>query len=226
MRNFLCIAFFVLAAIASCKVPHLTINHYPEYGHYHKTPGILNNDNMFIQSAEKKFGNKTLASQKYADLGWYYFQKGVLDTSMFRFNQSWLLDSSNANAYWGFAALTGKNGYYKESADYFRKSWSIDSTNKNLPLDWSISLLSQFNKTYDKSLVNEAINVINKAIKLDASNAHAYFTLAICNFYISNYNESWLYIHKAKDIDEKVINSDFINSLLTKQADPKGFYKK
>src|SRR5574337_372704 len=106
------IATVVIGCALQKQTHRQTINHYPEYGHYPKTLQQQAADLEFIASAEKRYKSRTKASKKYSDFGWYYFQKGILDTSMFRFNQAWLLDTTNANLYWGFAALTGHYGQF------------------------------------------------------------------------------------------------------------------
>ena len=234
MKQIFLTLFIATLTIVSCsmatnkkdKSKDETVNHYPEYGHIKKSLEQVRGDSEFISATLQQYGNLKMSSKHYSAVGWDYFGKGILDTAMFRFNQAWLLDSTNAKVHWGFAALEGRNGNDKESIMYFKKSWSLDSTNINLPVDWSIPMLSLYNQTKDKSLIAETETILNKSIHLDNNNANAYFKLAICDYYLENYTESWTNIHKCRALNEQVINEDFVQTLLIKFDDPKGIYKK
>lgn len=53
-------------------------------------------------------------SQSAADLGWKYLNRGDLSTAMKRFNQAWMFDRKNSNAFWGFGIIMGRRA---ESGD-------------------------------------------------------------------------------------------------------------
>jgi len=234
MKQIFLTLFIATLTIVSCsmatnkkdKSKDETVNHYPEYGHIKKSLEQVRGDSEFISATLQQYGNLKMSSKHYSAVGWDYFGKGILDTAMFRFNQAWLLDSTNAIVHWGFAALEGRNGNDRESIKYFKKSWSLDSTNTNLPVDWSIPMIRLYKQTKDKSFIIETKTILNKAIRLDNKNANAYFKLAICDYYLENYNESWTNIHKCRDINKQVINDDFVQTLLIKLDDPKEIYKK
>ena len=53
-------------------------------------------------------------SQDAADRGWKYYESGDYATAMRRFNQAWLLDSDNAEAYWGMGLVIGQRARKEE----------------------------------------------------------------------------------------------------------------
>jgi hypothetical protein len=76
----------------------------PMYGNIERTTEQKLADKEFINGMLRDYKDTTIASKKLAKRGWYYFYNNVMDTAMFRFNQCWLMDSTYAESYFGFAA--------------------------------------------------------------------------------------------------------------------------
>lgn len=89
-------------------------------------------DNDFIADCNKYFKDRKEATRYHIDRGWEYFFKNDLDTAMMRFNQAWLLDSTNADVYWGFGNILGRQQKFQESLKYFDKSLAINSGNSKV----------------------------------------------------------------------------------------------
>lgn len=79
-----------------------------------KTPLQLEADEKFIQAMTNN-QSREKASKAVAVGGWQFFNKGDLPTAMKRFNQAWLLNPNNPEAYKGFAAILRKQGKMKEA---------------------------------------------------------------------------------------------------------------
>ena len=56
-------------------------------------------------SQEQFKDDKTAASDYLIKLGFNYMYKRDLKTAMYRFNQAYLLDSTNSDIYWGYGAI-------------------------------------------------------------------------------------------------------------------------
>jgi tetratricopeptide (TPR) repeat protein len=220
-QSLIIFSFLSLSYLSSAQ----TINHLPEYGHTLKSKELLKADSLFIKSESKKYGNRKKASQRYTDLGWHYFQKGINDTAMFRFNQAWLLDSLNAGAQYGFAVLEGKQQKFKESLKYFEKSNALNPTAQKFLPDWALSLLNVYEIEQDQKYVDKAEQVLDKFLKKDTTYAYAYNLRAVCSFYKKDYPQAWVYIHKCRLLSERQINNDLLKGLLSVSDDPKGIYK-
>ncbi len=64
-------------------------------------------DDEFIAATLKAGYSRAQGSDKSVQLGWqYFFQKQDFATAMKRFNQAWLLDPDNGDAFHGFAVVT------------------------------------------------------------------------------------------------------------------------
>src|ERR1039457_2300490 len=77
----------------------------PMYGNKQPTEEQQISDNKFIAAMLKDYKDKITSAKKLASRGWYYFFHNKIDTAMFRFNQCWLMDSTYAESYFGFAAI-------------------------------------------------------------------------------------------------------------------------
>ncbi len=127
MKNIL---FIYLLFIISCSANYeiSQSNLVPMYGHINKTDNFLQADDHFIQTAISECGTREKAAQEYANIAWAYLSKNDNSTAMKRFNQVWLLDSLNTNAYFGFSAcyeLSGKSG-----KEYFIIGKKFDQNNE------------------------------------------------------------------------------------------------
>ena len=77
----------------------------PEYGHVTKSQEQKKADQELIQAEILQEGTPRKASDHLITLGFNNLYSGDLRTAMYRFNQAWLVDPTNANVYWGFGAI-------------------------------------------------------------------------------------------------------------------------
>ena len=100
LRNIL---FFSMTLLLSCSwkqdCPEKA-NLLPMYGRLKKCGEQLKIDKDFLSECDKYFKDRNEATRHHINKGWEYFYKDELDTAMMRFNQAWLLDSTNADIYW------------------------------------------------------------------------------------------------------------------------------
>jgi hypothetical protein len=81
---------FLIAA--STTLAQRAMNELPMYG------------GQYDPQAERSEDN----SKGAARLGWRYYYQGDLDTAIKRFNQAWMFDRRNPEAYWGFGLIMGR----------------------------------------------------------------------------------------------------------------------
>jgi len=131
MKNLLnfSLSLLILLSVTACNTrsPYETwkeaaktnIRLLPKYGLAKKSPGQLQADQEFIKTVVKQFGSAAKASQAHVKFGFQYLNEGNLQTSMYRFNQAWLLNPENPDVYWGFGAVYFKfQDYYKAVLQY------------------------------------------------------------------------------------------------------------
>src|SRR5579871_2628650 len=102
------------------------INLKPMYGGVQKCKEQIEADSAFLHESDKENKDRKVACVHQLELAWKYFYENNLETSMKRFNQAWLLDSANADIYWGFGDLLGKQHKYGESLKFFDRSISLN----------------------------------------------------------------------------------------------------
>lgn len=99
------------------------------YGLIQKTEEEQAADREYIEKMIFENNGDTIeAAKKAARDGWHYFYTNELDLAMFRFNQSWLIDSSYPASYFGFGALSEDAGNLNEAEDYFKMAYWHDHT--------------------------------------------------------------------------------------------------
>ena len=126
--KFLLALGFYLTATNLIRAQSGSINLLPRYGNIEKSSAMLKLDEEFIDFCDKNFPNRQAASAYHAAKGWSFFGAGDYTTAIRRFNQSWLLDSTNANAFWGFGAITAIRLENDVSLQFFQKSYQLNPT--------------------------------------------------------------------------------------------------
>ena len=184
------------------------INKLPMYGSVKKCPEQIEDDRLFLADCDKTFKSRHEATLHMVMRGWQYFNMRKLDTSMMRFNQAWLLDSLNAEVYWGFGNLLGIQKKFKESLPFFEKSVKIDPSNAKAFLDESTSLGNLFSETRDVKYLNASISCIKKAINLEPGNAQFYGQLTAAYTYFMQKDSARKYLLITKKLDPTAVNPE------------------
>lgn len=222
------VKFFVIACACASSIVLMAfitqqsdcppgINKMPMYGKAKKCAAQLESDRKFLQFCDKQFPNRKEASAYHAGRGWDYVNKNVTDTAMMRFNQAWLLDSLNAEAYWGFAnVLCMRDQKFEESLKYFKVSLRLDPSNPNVWHDASSSYGYLFHSTKDQAMLEESIHHLRKAISLDRKNARAYAQLTAAFCYYVQKDSAKKYLKITDSIDPSAINPQ-VRKLLSKE---------
>jgi len=75
-------------------------------------------------------------SEDAANLGWKYYNSGDMDTAIKRFNQAWMLDRENPDAYWGFGIVMGQRSRTEDTEKNLDESIKfIGIANSKMPHD-------------------------------------------------------------------------------------------
>jgi Tfp pilus assembly protein PilF len=162
MKTFFCLISLLICLIG-CDAKPLPLNEMPMYGGIEKTDNMKECDAAFIKSIEKDGQSRERASLEIAQAGWVYYSKGDLTTAIKRFNQAWLVDPENSDAYHGFALIIAeRDKSLTESEKYFRIALAKKNVSANAHVDYG-RLLSLQNR-FDESMVqlNQALAISPK----------------------------------------------------------------
>lgn len=102
-NTIVCLTIFLLGHLVSAE---RLINEIPMYGGRPRTEAPLNPE----------------ASRHASMRGFQYFYSGDISTAIKRFNQAWLLDTNNAEAYWGFGIIMGQRASQGDSEKNLKES--------------------------------------------------------------------------------------------------------
>jgi Tfp pilus assembly protein PilF len=141
-----------------------------------KTPAMIAADQAFIQTIEKQGYTHASGSDAAVQLGWKYFRNHDLPTAMKRFNQAWLLDQSNGDAFEGFAVVTLERDGDAASADrYFARALASARQSSGVYVDYGRFLLMQ-------KRPKEALPLLEKARAVPGASPDTNALLALALF--------------------------------------------
>ena len=150
-------------------------------------------DRKFIEDVLSEYGTMVAASKNAVQWGWSYFKKKDYATSMRRFNQAWLLDKENGDAYYGFALITAvRDGLNEQSEKLFKIAISKPNVSVAAHVDYGRFL-------WVNDRLDESIERLKAAIEIEpkAYNAHGHISYV---YYLKkNYSEACKWGKRAED---------------------------
>lgn len=139
----------------------------PMYGKGKKNQAQLEADQKFLETCDNTYSSRQEAAKAHIQYGWNYMESGDNKTAMKRFNQAWLLDSLNAEVYWGFGVLTSNDFQYEESFALFTKATEFDPENPILWFWMALNCHDLYIEKREEKYLNLREEYIQKAEKLD-----------------------------------------------------------
>jgi tetratricopeptide (TPR) repeat protein len=205
--------FITISVIALSSSGAQDISLLPKYGYLPKNAIQQEADKKFISTIDERYkGDRKKAAAEVSMRGWQLLRQSNFDDAMRRFNQAWLLDSTNGNALWGMAALqTNKRGKATDALKLFAEAERYSLNDIDFSTDYAKAIGVAGAATKNKALLNDAFArfavIYNKAPQhvLNLQN------WAITLYYVGNYSESWRKIIIAEkaprrgDLDPKFI---------------------
>jgi tetratricopeptide (TPR) repeat protein len=119
LRPLVCWTAILCFGVGPAVAQKIDADKLPMYGQ----PGVERPENLkkadetFVRDATLKFGTRAAASRAMAAQGWAAMRNRNLDLAIERFNQSWLLNSKNYQAFWGFGAVLSERGKVAEAIE-------------------------------------------------------------------------------------------------------------
>jgi Tfp pilus assembly protein PilF len=130
--------------------------------------------------------------------GWTAWAKRDMATAMARFNQAWLLDPENGNAYHGFALVTAvRDGTPSDMESFFRMATSKPNVDAEAFVDYGKFLW--MDKRLDASQAQ-----LNKALQISATARNARSNMAFVHYLKNDFANACTWARKAEgngDID-------------------------
>ena len=215
MKNLFAFCLFILAS-SSVIAQQMTLEQWkeeektdirclPKYGHFEKTAGQLEADSAFIQVALPQFATKRLASEHLIGLGFKYLYRDV-KTAMYRFNQAYLLDSTNSDIYWGYGAVYMILQDYPRAKKQYEEGLLQDSLNTRIMTDYGTYFMTQ-------DLSDSAIQYMSRSLRLDSTNQNTLFKLSACYYYKNDCKNAVYYYERCQSLGGKPLTKEFEDAL-------------
>lgn len=176
-----CVLFLALSACNNRRcVDGLDLK--PMYGGVARCEKQQEMDRNFVRDCVAQYGSKKQACEEMLRFAWKHYAAGNMDLSMRRFNQAWLLDSLNAEAYLGFGAVLTDRGSFGEAASFYDRSLRLDSTDLQALKLTAGNLEALFCAKGDSLLLQRELVLLHRAMRVKPDDAGVY--AALMDFYI------------------------------------------
>jgi len=180
-------------------------------------------DDDFIKEVTEKFSSRAEASKVWWKKAEKFMAQGNIDYAMRRYNQSWLLDPSNYQPYWGFARVSLEKNNVNDAIEFLERAKKIIRD----PFE-EVALLADTGTAYTvKAMATTGADkkhyfaLANKnfvaSTELDSSYANSWRRWAFSLYEQGNYTEAWAKIERAKELNAKPFPDSFISALSQKQ---------
>lgn len=163
------------------------------YGGNEKSEAQKKADDEFIASLDRQGVSRADGAKLAVRRGWEFFHKSDFPTATQRFNQAWLLDPENGDAYHGFALVTAsRRGPAKDVETFFLLALSKPKVHISAHVDYGRFLWMQ-------NRFEESLRQLHKTLDIDPKAREARSHIAFVHYRQSNYVRACDWSKKAKD---------------------------
>ncbi|HEY7321660.1 MAG TPA: hypothetical protein VIE89_29185 [Candidatus Binatia bacterium] len=199
-------------------------------------PGITRPENLkkldedFIRDATFRYGNRQAASRALAEQGWESVRKKMLDVAMRRFNEAWLLNPKNYQAFWGFGAVLSQQDKLVEAIEQLETARElIDDPKQRSAL---LSDLGAVHSAYaarlpaDKQLDRAqqfviANNRFAESLENDPNFSRSWREWAMSLYDQERYSEAWVKAKRAMELNSEPFPPGFLDTIKKKVPEAK-----
>jgi tetratricopeptide (TPR) repeat protein len=177
MKSLLILSGFLLLCMCLPQAhPAPSSSDIPMYGDSTRAGRLKPSDAAFIASIEKAGQTRQAVAKEVLLDAWAHYRKTEYAQAMRKFNQAWLLDPENGDAYHGFAVITlVRNQPVDEAEKYFRMALSKPGVNVNARVDYGRLLWIEGRLDESLAQLQEALSLAPKAHNARSNIAMVHF---------------------------------------------------
>jgi tetratricopeptide (TPR) repeat protein len=187
-------------------------------------------DDAFIRDATFRFGSRAAGSRALAEQGWASLRKGMFDVATRRFNEAWLLNPKNYQAFWGFGAVLSEQGKLAAAIEQLETARDfIEDPKQRLAL---LADLGAVHSAYGARLPEDkqldraqqfitANNRFAESLESDPNYARSWRDWAISLYEQERYSEAWIKAKRAIELKAEPFPPKFLDSLRQKVPEAK-----
>ncbi|WP_400193696.1 tetratricopeptide repeat protein [Hymenobacter sp. B81] len=214
---------FSITCAAQMQVGGVPINELPRYGGARKTKAALKADQAFLADCDQRFPSRDSAARAMLAAGWQHLSQQQYPTAIKRFNQAWLLDSTNAGVYWGFGAWCGIQGRHDASVYFLERSRRAGIRDPSLLADLGNTLLRRYDELHVPTDLDRSIaylkEFLDRATPNDQQAVSVYTNLSIAHYRKRDYAQAWTYVAKVEALAPGALAPGYLDAL--QQAYPR-----
>ena len=226
-------ALVAAVVISACSAPGggpagKRIDEVPMYGGMDRSQfsDLRAGDEKFIADVTAHYGSREKASVVWVEQGFVFYRQNNNAMAMRRFNQAWLLNPNNPEAYTGFASVIFDDGKYCDATSMIEKAQSIGRVQDGFLPDAALifvacamqgasperrtALLTSSDKLYVQALASP---VVPKDYTL-TSWAKAMYARG-------DYSGAWAKVAEMRRTTGKDMSTQFLTGLSAKMPEPK-----
>lgn len=168
------------------------MNLQPKYGSLAKNEAQKVADAKFIASIDDYYqGDRKKAAEDISSRGWQFLRQNNASEAMKRFNQAWLLDSTNGNALWGMAAIEAGSGKFAASLKLFAEAERFVGNDMDFSVDYAMTVGVAGVQTKNEVLIKDALGRFARLYEMAPQHTLNLQNWAITLFYVGHYAEAW-----------------------------------
>ena len=222
-KMFLLFFIFIMFLVSVFSMAHAQdIDLLPKYGSELKNEAQKLSDEKFILSIDDLYkGNRKQASEEISVRGWQFIRQGNVTEAIRRFNQAWLLDSTNGSALWGMAAIQANTGMAVESLKLFEEAEHLIGGDIDFSVDYAKAVGLAGAQTRNGDLLKDAFAKFSRLYVQAPQHTLNLQNWAITLYYVGNYADAWKKVKLAEATPMyAMLDANFIAALQEKMPRP------
>jgi tetratricopeptide (TPR) repeat protein len=190
----------------------------PKYGYKVKTDEQKKSDQEFLDEVLKQYPSRQKASEEMVKVGFSYLFKDK-KTAMYRFNQAYLLDSTNSDIYWGFGAIYFVLEEYEKAKHQYLEGLALNPNNSHLLTDYATYFMVQYDillplsKESAEKHIESAIEYLIKSYNIDKNDQNTCIKLSNCYLIKNDCVNAWKYFNICRLLGGQAISQEYSNQL-------------
>ncbi len=193
----------------------------PEYGNVERTETQKESDKKFRKDILDHYKGDTIAaSKKMSDLGFtYLYDKGDFVTAQRRFNQAYMLNSKNSDAYYGFGTVYFNLGAMNKAREQYDKGLVLNPKHSKILTDYGTTYLGDYYQSLDNKEENpnkfliKANEYLEKSLEIDKKDSNTIYKLSIVKMYLGDCKQAKELLKKAKKMNNPNVTKSYENEL-------------
>lgn len=185
----------------------------PKFGNAVKDENQKEADEDLIKKYIKQKGTREKGSEVLVNLGFKYLYNGDPKTAMYRFNQAWLLDPKNENAFWGFAVVYYNFGDFENSMKQLNEGLELNPKSSNILTDKATIHIVFFQEHNDQKELATALDLFTQSYAIDPKNQNTLFKLSVFYFMKKDYPNALKYYNECKALGGKPLTKEYIQEI-------------